>query len=197
MSFWKAISFASMVAIDLIAAGGYYTEVLSTAVGPTGTVYAQNPAFVLTFRDGANDKALSKRLAGDRLANVIRLDRETSDMGIAAGRVDVAITALNFHDIYNGSPDTALAMLRAVYAVLKPGGVLGIIDHRGVSGADNEKFHRIEEQAVIDTAKTAGFTVEATSDVLANPSDDHTLMVFDATVRGKTDRMLIRLRKPK
>jgi len=185
-----------MVAVDLIAASGYYTEVLASAVGPKGMVYAQNPAFVLQFRDGANDKALTERLAGDRLANVVRLDREINDMGIPAESVDAVVTALNFHDVYNGNPDDALGMLQAVYAVLKPGGVMGIIDHRGNPGADNAKFHRVDEQAVIDTALAAGFTVEATSDVLANAADDHTLMVFDPSVRGNTDRLLVRLRKP-
>ncbi len=64
-----------MSVIDLIAASGYYTEVLSLAVGASGTVYAQNPAIVLQFRDGANDKAMTARLAEDRLATVVRLDR--------------------------------------------------------------------------------------------------------------------------
>ena len=55
--------------MDVIAGGGYYTEVLSLAVGEGGTVYAQNPHAALQFRDGANDKALTERLSGDRLAN--------------------------------------------------------------------------------------------------------------------------------
>ena len=87
--------------MDLIAGGGYYTEVLSIAVGPTGTVHAQNPKAVLAFRDGANDKALTARLADNRLANVKRLDRAIPDMEITPGSLDAVITALNFYDVYN------------------------------------------------------------------------------------------------
>jgi len=75
-----------MRVMDVIAAGGYYTEVLSIAVGEDGTVYAQNPPAVLQFRDGANDKALTERLANDRLANVIRLDADFGELNLATPR---------------------------------------------------------------------------------------------------------------
>ncbi len=185
-----------MTVVDLIAAGGYYTEVLSVAVGPTGTVYAQNPSSVLRFRDGANAKALSARLSDDRLSNVVRWDREFADIGLEPGSVDAALTALNFHDLYNRSPDAAARMLSVVRTILKPGGVLGLIDHAGDAGADNARLHRVEERHVIDAATAAGFVVEATSDLLRNDSDDRRKMVFDPAVRGKTDRFLLRLRNP-
>jgi predicted methyltransferase len=128
---------------------------------------------------------------------VERLDREIGDLGLAPGSVDAALTALNFHDIYNGSgPDAAKGFLQVVLTILEPGGVLGIIDHVGVAGADNEKLHRIEPEKVVELAKTVGFVVEARSDLLANPADDHTKGVFDPSIRGKTDRFLLRLRKP-
>jgi predicted methyltransferase len=183
-----------MQVIDVIAAGGYYTEVLSLAVGPGGRVYAQNPDVVLKLRDGANDAAITARLAGGRLANVVRLDRELADTGIAPGTLDAAITSLNFHDVYNGrGPEAATAFLVAIRGLLKPGGVLGVIDHAGSAGADNEALHRIEESLVDAAAAAAGFEVEARSDLLRSPADDHTLNVFDPAVRGKTDRFLLRL----
>jgi predicted methyltransferase len=111
-----------MTVVDLIAAGGYYTEVLSAAVGSGGRVYAQNGEYVLKMRDGANDKAMTARLAGGRLANVRRLDREIAELGLEPGSVDAAVTALNFHDIYNGrGPEAAQAFLTAVRSILKPG----------------------------------------------------------------------------
>ena len=187
-----------MTALDLIAAGGYYTEVLSLAVGPEGRVYAQNPPFVLKYRDGANDKALTARLAGDRLENVERLDRDLADLELAPGSIDVAITALNFHDVYNGrGPEVAEAFLAAVYRLLEPGGLLGLIDHAGTPGADNEDLHRIEEGLVDAAVRAAGFGIEAKSDLLRNPDDDHTRNVFDPEIRGRTDRFLMRLRKPR
>lgn len=185
-----------MTVMDLIAAGGYYTEVLSVAVGDDGTVYAQNPPAVLRFRDGANDKAMTERLAGDRLPNVVRLDREIAALGLAAASLDGVITALNFHDVYNNDPANAAGMLQVVRNLLKPGGVLGIIDHTGVAGADNASLHRIEKARVVEAARTAGFEIVGDSDLLANPDDDHTQGVFAPGLRGNTDRFLLKLRKP-
>lgn len=186
-----------MTVIDLIAAGGYYTEVLSVAVGPKGKVYAQNNDFVLKIREGANEKALSARLAGGRLANVERLNREVAELGLAPGSVDAAITALNFHDVYNSrGEEAAVEFLKAVYAALKPGGVLGVIDHVGDTGADNKELHRMQESQALAAAKAAGFEVEAQANLLRNPDDDHSKNVFDPSVRGKTDRFVMLLRKP-
>jgi predicted methyltransferase len=182
--------------MDVIAAGGYYTEVLSVAVGPKGLVYAQNPDIVLKFRDGANEKAITARLAGGRLANVTRVNGDIPHSGIEPGSLDAAVTALNFHDVYNQSSEAALGLLAAIKVVLKPGGTLGIIDHVGMRGQDNAQLHRIEEPNVIDAAVAAGFEVEARGNLLRNDTDDHSKMVFDETVRGKTDRFVIRLRKP-
>lgn len=186
-----------MRVMDVIAAGGYYTEVLSLAVGPDGEVVAQNPPGVLQMRDGANEKAISARLADDRLPNVSRLNANVGEISAEAGEFDAAITALNFHDIYNrGGPDGALASLQAIYAVLKPGGVFGIIDHVGVAGADNAELHRIEKALAVETAIAAGFVVEGDSDILANAADDHTQGVFSEGLRGNTDRFVLKLRKP-
>lgn len=94
-----------MHVLDVLASGGYYSEVLAEAVGPEGLVYAQNVEFVLKMRDGVNDAAM-----------------------------------------------TAL--------------------------------------------ERAGFVIEATSDVLRNPEDDRTQLVFAPGLRGATDRFVIRARKP-
>jgi predicted methyltransferase len=185
-----------MTVVDLLAASGYYTEVLAEAVVPDGKVYAQNTDFLLKMRDGMNEKAMVIRLADDRLPNVERLDREISDLGLAAGSIDAVLTALNFHDIYNGrGPEAAQNVLRVIHTVLKPNGVLGIIDHAGAAGADNEKLHRMDEAEVVEAAKQAGFVVEATSDLLRHPGDDRTRMVFSEGLRGATDRFVLKLRK--
>lgn len=185
-----------MTVLDIIAASGYYTEVLANAVGPTGTVYAQNPAIVLRFRDGANDKALQERLADNRLPNVVRWDHEFRELGLATNSLDAAVTALNLHDVYNQDPDTAVGMLRIVLDALKPGGILGVIDHVGVAGADNVKLHRMTKAAALEAVAAAGFEVVGESDLLANPNDDHSQFVFDPGQRGQTDRFLLKLRKP-
>jgi predicted methyltransferase len=188
---------AGMTVMDLIAAGGYYTEVLSEAVGPKGHVYAQNGDFVLKIRDGANDKAMRARLANDRLPNVERLDREIEDLTLD-GTLDAVLTALNFHDIYNGGgAEAANKMLLKIRKALRPGGVLGLIDHAGDPKADNEKLHRIDEAMVVEAAKAAGFVVEASSELLRHPEDDRTQFVFAKGLRGATDRFVLRLRKPR
>lgn len=187
-----------MTALDVIAAGGYMTEVLSAAVGPKGKVYSQNPPAIFQLRDGFYAKAIDERHANNRLPNVVRVDADLpASSAIPAGSVDVAITALNFHDVYNMDPALAQNFVKGVYATLKPGGVFGLIDHVGVEGANNAQLHRVPKQAAVDAAKAAGFIVEAESDMLAHPEDDHTRGVFDAGLRGKTDQFVLRLRKPR
>ena len=185
-----------MTVLDVAASAGWYTEVLSVAVGRDGTVYSQNSPAALARRDGASGKALSERLADDRLPNVMRADAELGEVDIESGSIDVAFTALNFHDTYNfAGREAAAAFVEAIYALLKPGGVLGFIDHAGNADGDNVKLHRMEKQIVVDIATDAGFVVEADSDILAHPEDDRTQMVF-GPIRGKTDRFLLKLRKP-
>jgi predicted methyltransferase len=187
-----------MTALDVIASGGYMTDVLATAVGPNGKVYSQNPPAFLRFGNGAYDKALTTRLANNRLPQVVRVDADLpASAQIPAGSVDVAITALNLHDIYNRDAAAGQKFLKDVFTTLKPGGVFGVIDHVGVAGADNAKLHRMQKSDAVAAAKAAGFVVEAESNLLAHATDDHTKGPFDATLRGKTDQFVLKLRKPK
>lgn len=186
-----------MTVVDLIAAGGYYSEALSVAVGASGHVYAQNPAVVLKFREGANEKALSSRLANDRLKNVERLDRETGELGLEPDSIDAALTALNFHDIANGrGPEAVSAFLSSTLMFLKPGGILGVIDHVGVPGNDNKSLHRIPKSDVVKAVKAAGFELVAEGEMLRNQDDDHSQNVFAEGMRGNTDRFVLLLKKP-
>jgi predicted methyltransferase len=187
-----------MTTVDLIALGGYITEALSVAVGPKGKVYAQNPPIALQLREGMYAKAITDRLANNRLPNVVRVDADLpASTQIPLGSVDVAITGMNYHDVRNQNAELAAGFLKAVFVMLKPGGVLGVTDHVGNDGADNTQLHRIPKHFLIEDAKAAGFVVEAESDILAHAADDHTKNVFDPTLRGKTDQFVVRLRKPK
>jgi predicted methyltransferase len=186
-----------MTTVDIIALGGYVTEVLSVAVGPKGKVYAQNPPIALQLRDGMYAKQITERLADDRLKNVVRVDADLpASAQIPPGSVDVAITAMNYHDVRNRNPADGVGFLKAIYSMLKPGGVLGVTDHVGNDGADNAQLHRIPKHFLLEDAKEAGFVVDGESDILAHAADDHTRMVFDPTLRGKTDQFVVRLRKP-
>jgi len=186
-----------MRVIDLIAAGGYYTEVLSLAVGEGGHVVAQNSPAVLQMRDGANEKAISARLADNRLPNVSRMNKSVADLLPEDGPFDAAVTALNFHDIYNRrGAEATVGALQKITSILKPGAVLGIIDHVGDAGADNAALHRIEIVHVLEIIEAAGLIVASDNDLLRNEADDHSLFVFDESVRGKTDRFLLKIRTP-
>jgi predicted methyltransferase len=186
-----------MTVMDVMAASGWYTEVLSVAVGPEGRVYAENPAWLLNAMNGAPSKALTTRLADGRLPNVVRADEGLDSASIPAGSVDLALTALNFHDTYfMGGEDAAVGQLEQVFAALKPGGVFILIDHAGNAGLDNAKLHRIPQETVVQLAKDAGFEVAAEGDMLRHAEDDRTQMVFGKGIRGKTDRFVLKLRKP-
>lgn len=188
---------SGMSVIDVIAGGGYYTEVLSYAVGDSGHVSAQNPAIVLQMRDGANEKQLSERLSDNRLANVSRLDREIAELLPSDGPFDAALTALNLHDIYNNYGEQgAIGALKTIFATLKPGAVFGLIDHHGAEANDNKALHRIHVDNAIRVAEAAGFVVEARSGLLHVHDDDLTESVFAEGRRGNTHRFLLRLRKP-
>src|SRR5689334_18726792 len=129
--------------VDMVAAGGWFTEVLSAAVGPTGKVYSQNPPFLV---QADAEKALLARLG-----NAQAVHTQLAEAGIVA-KADAVITALNLHDVYNGYQDqpggeaAAVGFLRSMYGALKPGGVLGVIDHVGVAGQDNKALHRMLPQ---------------------------------------------------
>ena len=176
--------------IDAIAAGGWFTEVLSAAVGPTGKVLAQNPDFFVS-QQGFVEKEKARH---DRLGNVQAVHGELAAAGIVA-QADAAVTALNLHDVYGqGGEAAAVAFAKGIYDALKPGAVFGVIDHVGVEGQNNTQFHRIKVEQARDVLSKAGFKIEAESDILRNPADDHTKPVFE--MQRRTDQFLIRARKP-
>ncbi len=185
-----------MTLMDVMAAGGWYTEVLAVAAGPEGTVYAENPPWLIEAMDGRVVQALEKRLADNRLPNVIRADEGLDNGAIKPGSVDVALSALNIHDTYDKfGRDAALKQMTQVYTALKPGGVFVLIDHSGKAGLNNKQLHRIEQHIMESIAKDAGFTLEAEGQMLKHPEDDLTQMVFAKDLRGFTDRFVLKLRK--
>jgi len=181
---------AGMTVLEISAGAGWYTEVLSAAVGSDGHVIAQNsPRFEARVGDAAHARA-------ERLGNVEVQFVDVGDVEVS-GTVDAAFTALNLHDGANRSDEAGMAFLNGIYAALVPGGVLGFIDHIGIDGQDNGDLHRIEKARAIEMLTRAGFEIEAESDMLMNPADDHTLNIRDESLGRATDRMLFRARKPR
>ncbi|MDG2175980.1 MAG: methyltransferase domain-containing protein [Gammaproteobacteria bacterium] len=186
-----------MTVIDLVAATGYYTEVLSHAVGASGKVYMQNsPASLTGDRGTRTAAAIDARLANNRLANVESLNRDFADLGLSPNSIDAAIIALEIHELTRSSdPDAAGNFLAYIRTVLKPGGILGVVDHAGNPGSDNGAIHRADEEQIVGLAEAVGFSVVGTSDLLRMPEDDRTTAVFGPDIRGKTDRFLLKLQK--
>lgn len=185
-----------MTALDMVTGSGYSAEILSAAVGPGGLVYAQNPFLILRLIGGEHHEGMMTRLEGGRLPNVRYLIVEPEDMPFEA-EIDFVLWGLNIHDeVHNRGEDSALAVLRSIHRALKPGGILALSDHTGISGQDNKALHRIEPAVVHALVRHAGFTIESTSDLLANPADDFTRAIFDDDLRYRTDQFLIRARKP-
>ena len=178
-----------MNVLEAIAGGGWYTEVLSAAVGPDGAVYSQNAA---RFQERVGAAAAAR---AERLGNVEVIYTEGTAIELPV-EADAAFTALNLHDMANRGDEVGLGFLGGIYDALKPGGVFGLVDHVGIEGQDNSNLHRMETSKARDLIVQAGFVIEEESDILMNPEDDHTLRVFDPAIQGATDRMLFRARKP-
>ena len=187
-----------MTVMDVGAAAGYTTEMLAAAVGPEGKVYSHNRERVLyNYADGYYKRTMDERLANNRLPNVALHISEYDDLGLE-GQLDLAFWGNNFHDYHYNEPGeaTALEILLSIKKTLKPGGVLGITDHVGTADHDNRELHRIEPHIIRAALQQAGFIIEAESDLFSNPEDDHSLEVYDEEIYLKTDRVLIRARKP-
>lgn len=192
---------SGMVVLDLYSGGGYYAELLSLIVGPTGLVVAHNNTPYLEF---AGDE-LATRYTEGRLNNVERLVAENNQLDLVANRFDAVIMIKSYHDVYLVSEDMGwLAinrpeLLQEIYAALKSGGVLGIVDHAADPGVQPESggtLHRIDPAVIRRDMAAAGFRFDGESGVLRNPDDDRTRVVFDPSVRDRTDRVVLRFRKP-
>jgi predicted methyltransferase len=185
-----------MQVADVMAGDGYYTEILSRAVGPDGKVFCQNTKIPL---ERFADKPLTARLADDRLPNVVRLDTEFDDSGLPEG-LDTAILIRFYHDFGWQEVDRE-AFNALMFRVLKPGGVFGVVDHHAKEGAgmtESKTLHRVEAALVKQEVEAAGFVLEAESYVLTDPEDTLDWNIFDRSKTGRdtTSRFVFLFRKP-
>jgi predicted methyltransferase len=181
---------------DYIMGSGYFTRVLAAAVGPAGKVYAFQPAEFIAYRSA---------YAEEQDATVAALANAEKVRGPVAAPpfpepLDTIVTIQNFHDLYleampAGTPARAAA---ALYAALKPGGTLVVIDHSAAAGDSDapDSLHRIVRGTVVDALTAARFRLEQDSALFANAADPHTALVFDPAIRGATDQFMLRFRKP-
>lgn len=190
-----------MTVLDLFSGAGYYTEIVSRVVGENGKVVAHNNDAYLAYAS----EALEKRFRDNRLANVERLTAEANDLALPSATFDAALVILAWHDFYyldeeNGWPaiDEG-AMVEKLCDALKPGAILGVVDHVATVGSDPQttaqELHRIDPQQIKDDLADSCFVFEGEIDVLNNPGDDHSLPMYAEGIRGKTDRVVYRFRK--
>jgi predicted methyltransferase len=185
-----------MQVADLFAGGGYTTELLSLAVGPTGKVYSQNIPFPEKFKKvGA---AWDARLKKPALSNVVRIQKpfDAPDLlPVPPGSLDAVVMNMNYHDLVLFKFDRA-NVNAAVFKALKPGGFYDIVDHsaKDGSGIKDVSLHRIDENFLIADIQKAGFKLAAASSALRHPEDDRTWNVFKK--RGETDRFMLKFVKP-
>ena len=183
---------------DYIMGGGYLTRILAAAVGPTGRVYAFQPAEFIAFRSQYGE---DQRIVDAAYENVDAVAGSVASPAFPVP-LDTIITVQNFHDLYNkrAPADTGLRAAKALYAALKPGGTMVVVDHSSPAGTGStlsDGLHRIDKQTVIDAFTAAGFRLDGESALYANPADPRTANVFDASIRGKTDQFALRFRKPR
>lgn len=189
-----------MKVIDVFAGGGYYAEILSYVVGEEGEVALYNNG----GWDGFVGEGVEERLAANRLPNVSSVVAEANSLSLQDDYYDAAVFVLGFHDLYyadepNWPAIDAHDFIARLYALLKPGGVLGIVDHAaepGVSVAVANTLHRIDPGIIISDLVSAGFEFVGESDLLRNPEDDRNKPMSEPSVRGKTDRVVMKFRKP-
>ena len=175
---------------ELAPGGGYFTRILSGAVGASGIVYAiarqATPAL----------EAIAQARPNVRIAVSAPGTIEVPEP------VDIVWTTLNYHDFKNlkvEGGDAAALINAAAYKALKPGGTYLIVDHeagRGVGASVTATLHRIEGALVRREVEAAGFRFDGESPLLRHAADDHSQKVQESGIRGKTDQFVYRFRKP-
>jgi predicted methyltransferase len=189
--------------MDIWPGGGYWTRIFSKVVGPKGKVIAYVPAEIAGFKN--DPVGLAKAVAAEPgRGNVEEFSDPVASQPTAQyfNILDVAWTFENYHDLHDTFMKGASVddFNKAMFKLIKPGGYFVIVDHAAAAGsglAHTEDLHRIDPAALRAEVEKAGFVFDGESKVLANPDDPKTALVFDKSIRGKTDRFAYRFRKPK
>jgi predicted methyltransferase len=203
--------------IELTPGAGWYAEILAPLQKGSGGYVAAIVTPKKPQGEAAEDKdTLRKKFAADPErygeAKVIEFDLHAPKLG-PPNSADMVVTFRNVHNWVMA--DAAPAMFKACFDVLKPGGVLGVTDHRAKPGADLESIKKsgyLPEDLVIKLATDAGFRLVAKSEINANPKDTKdypegvwtlppTLALGDKDrarylAIGESDRMTLKFVKP-
>lgn len=191
-----------MQVADVLAGGGYYSELLSYIVGPKGHVLLLNNQAYDHWSEGGWEK----RLAGGRLPNVEHRTVDLEHLDLPERSLDALVLIKVYHDLYWVDTDpkavwpkmSAGTALDQLSRVLKPGGILLIVDHSakaGTGSADAGTLHRIDEAYAVRDFEKRGFKLAGKSDLLRRPDDARELVSYTPPGLGKTDRFVLVFRK--
>jgi predicted methyltransferase len=187
---------------DPVGGNFYWAEITGRAVGPTGHVTVWQPQQFYTQKTYDAYQAVHAKQP-----NVWLRTSPMESPDIPAGKYDFMLINMDYHDVYWENAKRGIPRmdpdqwLKTIYAAMKPGAIVGIIDHVANPNSDPratvDKLHRIDPNLIKADFKRAGFQLVGSSDILRNPADDHSLLVFDPKIRGKTDRVVLKFRKPR
>lgn len=190
-----------MSVLDMFTGDGWYSEVIAHVVGEGGKVIAHSNE---AYKNFVGD-ALEQRFGSGRVSQVEILMAENNHLVLQADSLDAVLMSMSFHDLYHVDAEHGWekidgpAFLAELRKGLKRGGIVAIIDHTAVAGSPPETgdtLHRIDPALVITRMEAAGFVLDGQSDILKNPDDDLGQVVFAPEIRGKTDRFVMRFKKP-
>jgi predicted methyltransferase len=178
--------------------GDYWDRLFAKAVGPKGKVYAVHLIEADAGEHHPTPPDGSMPLPDN--PNVVSVAAHTNTFALPA-RADLIWMRQNYHDLYDKfvGPADVPAFNKGVYQALKPGGRFVVIDHAAPDGsklAATDTTHRIDPAVVKADMAAAGFKFVGESDVLRNPADDRTKLVFDPSVRGHTDQFVYVFQRP-
>jgi len=186
---------------DLLPGGGYFTRIFSSVVGPKGQVFAvATPKRPDAPADRPEPAAAVRAIAADaHYKNVTVSVEKVAELKLPE-KLDMVWTSQNYHDVHNVQNIDVAAFNKTVFESLKPGGIYIVIDHAAEKGAGftvTSTLHRSDPDAVKTEVMAAGFEFVGSSDVIASSADDHKTAVFDKGLHDKTDRYVLKFRKPK
>ena len=183
-----------MKVLDVGAGGGYSSELVARAVGPTGVVYAQNNQQMI---DNFIKTAFDDRAQKGAMTNVVKSVHEFDELAPSEVKnLDLITMYLIYHDTTYMNVDRA-KMNRRLFDLLKPGGYLVITDHSAKAGADasvGKTLHRIDEALLKREVEAAGFKLVEEADFLRNPADPRDAPFFK--MQTPTDRFALKFVKP-
>ncbi len=181
-----------------VFSSAYFDRLFGGIVGPSGKVYLFLPTELATAEKIKLPENGSTPVAGH--PNVIALVAPIKDFAVPES-VNLVFIRQNYHDLHDKfmGPADVPAFNAAVFKALKPGGLYVIVDHSAPDGsglAMTDTAHRIDAAEVKKEVTAAGFKFVGESNVLRNPADPRTALVFDKSVKGHTDQFVYKFRKP-